>query len=268
MPYAEINGATLYYEIAGAGETVVLLHAGIADHRMWDETFAALAQQYRVLRYDLRGFGLTTAPAAPFSHHEDLHGLLTQLGIERTALVGCSNGGRVAVNFLLTYPAMALALAMVCSAPGGFNIEGEDPPLYNELVAAFKAGDLELTSKLETQFWLVGVRRTPDQVDQKLRDLVYEMNLIALRNEVAGKGEEQPFAPPAVERLGEVHVPTLAIIGALDEPYTHEAANFMTEQIAGARQVMIENTAHLPSMERPDEFNGILMGFLQDVLKK
>ena len=263
MPVAEVNGAKMYYEIAGAGNAVVFLHAGIADSRMWDEQFAHFAEQYRVLRYDLRGFGQTTSPAMPYAHHDDLHTLFDRLGIQRAALIGCSNGGRVAMNFALAYPDRVSALVMVCSSPGGFKFQGESPALWKDVVAAFESGDMERTSRLEAQLWAAGPDRDPAEVDAKMLDLVYEMNLLALRNEVAGNGEEQSFAPPAVERLAELRAPTLLMVGELDSPVVLEAGKLMQAQISGAKRVDMP-AAHLPSMERPDEFNRIVIGFLDD----
>jgi pimeloyl-ACP methyl ester carboxylesterase len=260
MPFASVNGANIDYEIAGEGEAVVFLHAGIADSRMWDAQFNHFAAQFRTLRYDLRGFGQTTAPTQAYSHIEDLRALLDQLGIQRAALIGCSNGGRVALDFLLTYPERVSALVMVCSSPRGFKYAGETPPIWDEIIAAYDSGDLERASRLETQLWAVGTNRTPDQVAPAMLDLVYEMNLIALKNEEA-VGEEQFVEPLAVHRLAEIHVPTMLVIGELDSPVVLEAGKFMEEQIAGARQVFMP-TAHLPSMERPDEFNHILSEFL------
>lgn len=265
MPFTSINGANVYYEIAGEGEAVVFLHAGIADSRMWNDQFPHFAAQFRTLRYDLRGFGQTTAPTQPYSHVEDLRTLLDQLGIQRAALIGCSNGGRLALDFLLAYPERASALVMVCSSPRGFKFDGETPSLWNDIIAAYDSGDLEQVSRLETQLWAVGIQRTPDQVDPAMLDLVYEMNLIALKNEEA-VGEEQFVEPPAVHRLAEVRVSTLLVIGELDLPVVPEAGKLMEEQIAGARQVFMP-TAHLPSMERPDEFNRILSEFLTAALK-
>jgi pimeloyl-ACP methyl ester carboxylesterase len=156
---------------------------------------------------------------------------------------------------------------MVCSSPGGFQFDGESPAIWDEIVKAFEAGDLEKTARLETQLWAVGPKRKPEQVDQKIRDLVYEMNLIALKNEVAGVGEEESFTPPAAVRVGEIHVPVLAIVGEMDSPVIHEAGKFMESEIVGTRKVVIPNTAHLPSMERPAEFNRIVLEFLEDALK-
>jgi pimeloyl-ACP methyl ester carboxylesterase len=262
MAYADINGARMYYETAGAGETVALLHAGIADRRMWDAQVEVLAQHYRVIRYDLRGYGQTTAPAMTYSHVDDLRALLAHLGVERTALIGCSKGGTVALDYLLTYPDMATALVMVCSSPGGFPFEGEPPPLIQALIAAREAHDLEKMAELATQLWGVGANRAPERVDAGFRALVYEMTLIGFRNQAAGLGKEQEIAPSAVGRLGEVRMPTLVIDGAEDEPATHQAGEFMAEQTAGARRVVMPDAAHLPSLEHPDAFNRILLDFL------
>ena len=267
MPFTDLNGARFYYEIAGETypNTVVFLHAGIADRRMWDAQIVPFSAHYRVLCYDLRDFGRTTVSTpAPYTHHEDLRALLDHLGIRRTAIIGCSNGGRVAMNFTLAYPEIISALVMVCSSPGGFKYDGPAPALWDQAVAAFESGDVELTAKLEAQLWAAGPNRSPDLVDAQMLALVREMNLIALKNEVLdNSGEEQPFTPPAVERLAELHVPLLAVVGELDSPVTLAAGKFMVENIAGARQINLA-TAHLPSMERPDEFNRVVLEFLKE----
>jgi pimeloyl-ACP methyl ester carboxylesterase len=271
MPFTDLNGTRFYYEITGASaahpNTVVFLHAGIADRRMWDAQISPFSAHYRILRYDLRGFGRTTVSTpAPYAHHKDLRALLDHLGIQRAAVIGCSNGGRVAMNFTLAYPDHVSALVMVCSSPGGYHDDSEDPPIWAEIVAAFKAGDLERTAQLEAQLWTAGPDRAPDQVDARMLALVREMDLIALQNEVAANsGQEQPFIPPAIERLAELHLPLLAVVGELDSPVTLAAGKFMAENIAGARMVTMP-TAHLPSMERPDEFNQIVLDFLKEAL--
>ncbi len=267
MPFTDppINGARIYYETAGTGTPLVLLHAGIANSRMWDAQFEALAQHYRVIRYDLRGYGQTTAPAQPYSHHDDLRALLDQLGVERAILIGSSNGGRAAMNFALAYPQRAAGLIMVCSTPGGFKYEGESPPIWEEIITAFEAGDLETTARLETQLWVVGTRRQPEDVPAVIRDLVTEMDLIALTKEVAGVGDEKGVEPPAAGRLDELHLPVLVLVGEMDSPATFAAGNLMLGLIAGARTVVISETAHLPNMERPDEFNRVVLDFLRDV---
>lgn len=268
MPFVDINGAHVYYESAGVGEAVVFLHAGVADRRLWDGQVEPFARHYRVIRYDLRGFGQTTAPAMPYSLVEDLRALLDQLGVERAALVGCSMGGTLALDFALTYPDRVSALALVCATPGGFELKGAPPPLILELIAAQQAGDLEKMAALAVEIWAVGDQRSPDQVDPHVRDLVYEMSLIGFRNQAAGLGEHQTITPPAVERLGDVHIPALIVVGELDAPAIHEAGRLMAGGIAGARQVVMPDAAHLPSLEHPDEFNRILTEFFDAALKQ
>src|ERR671913_2365380 len=101
---AEVNGARVYYEVAGEGEPLVLVHAGIADSRMWEDQLTAFADRYRVIRYDMRGFGRTEIVEGPFSHHEDLHSLLNFEGLDRVPLRGCSMGGGAVLAFALQYP--------------------------------------------------------------------------------------------------------------------------------------------------------------------
>lgn len=262
MPFIDINGARVYYESVGTGDPVVFLHAAIADSRMWDEQVEPFSQQHRVIRYDLRGFGQTTAPPMPFTHHDDLRALFDALGIERAVVIGCSNGGRAAMNFALAYPQRVTKLVMVCSAPGGFEPADFVPAALDEAsYAAAQAGDLEKAARLGAQLWFAGPERPPEQVDQAKLELVYEMYLNALQKEAAGIGDEQSMSPPAAKRLSEIHVPTLIIVGDYDEPFPGLAAPFMEQGIAGVRRVDMP-TAHLPSMERPDEFNRIVLAFL------
>jgi pimeloyl-ACP methyl ester carboxylesterase len=261
--FAEVDGTRLYYEVAGKGQPLVLVHAGIADLRMWDNQFNVLAQHFRVVRYDMRGFGQSEPVEGTFSHHQNLFDLLQFLSIERAFLIGCSMGGGVCIDFTLEHPQHAAALILVCSAPNGMPYEGEPPPIWEELVAAHKAGDLDRVNELEVRIWVDGLYRTPQQVEPTVRERVRAMNSIVLRNEQVGKGREQPLAPPAIDRMDEIGVPTLAVVGDLDVPPTHQAATLMVQRIAGARQAVIAGTAHLPNMERPDEFNRIVLEFLQ-----
>src|SRR5215210_871503 len=260
---AEVNGAGIYYEVAGEGEPLVLVHAGIADSRMWDDQLAAFAGGYRVLRYDMRGFGRTEMVEGPFSHHEDLRGLLDFLGVGRAHLVGCSMGGGAVLDFALEYPERAGNLVLVGSAVGGFRPDFGPPRQWDELVAADEAGDLERVSELEVEIWVVGPERSPDDVDPSVRDLVQEMNLIALQNEAAELGEEWEPEPPAADRLPDVQAPTLLIVGDEDQPRVFAAADLLEKELPNSRKVVMHGTAHLPNMERPGEFNRIVLDFLK-----
>ncbi|MBD0372075.1 MAG: alpha/beta hydrolase [Pyrinomonadaceae bacterium] len=259
--FAEILGAQVYYEIAGEGRALVLIHAGICDARMWDEQFSVFARSFRVVRYDRRGFGRTQTSGVSFSHHEDLYALLRFLGIERAILVGCSQGGKTAIDFTLEHPRMTEALVPVASALGGFEFAGEEPRQLAELMRADEAGDLERVNELELQIWVDGPRRKLSEVDARLRERVREMNRTAL-NSSQSLGTERTLAPAAVQRLDEIKAPTLIITGDLDTPKTLAAARVLAEEIEGAQSVVIEGTAHLPNMERPEEFNRHVLSFL------
>ncbi len=262
---ADVNGAQVYYEIAGEGEPLVLVHAGIADGRMWDGQVGAFARRYRVIRYDMRGFGKTAMVEGPYSHHEDLRGLLDALGVGRAVLVGCSMGGGAVLDFALRHPERVGALVLVGSAVGGFEGDFEPPEQWDELVAADEAGDLGRVSELEVRIWVDGPRRRPESVDASVRDLVREMNLIALQNEASGLGEELPPDPPAVDRLTEIVAPALILVGDSDQPMTLAAADLLARELPNAREAVMTGTAHLPNMERPEEFNRILLDYLEEV---
>lgn len=271
--FAAFNGTEFYYETAGSGSPLVLIHAGICDSRMWDEQFSHFAETHQVIRYDMRGYGETDPVDQPYAHYEDLRALLDHLDIEQAHVVGCSMGGSTALDFAIAYPERILSLTTVCSEPGGFPdldergepIEEETPENWDQIVEAFKLGAYESVAEWETRFWVVGPERTADTVDLAIQRQVYEMNLIALRNEALELGENEPLDPPAADRLTEVQVPTLVIIGAVDQPVMRRAADFMAAQIPGAQQVVMAHTAHLPSMEQPETFNQIVLDFLTTV---
>jgi pimeloyl-ACP methyl ester carboxylesterase len=178
---------------------------------------------------------------------------------------GCSIGGRTTIELALRHPGRARALVLVGSAVSGVEVGGYPPEQWEELVAAEEAGDLERVSELEVQIWVDGPYRGPDQVDPGVWDLVREMNLIALQNEASGLGSELPLEPPAVNRLAEIQIPTLVIVGDRDRPKTVEAADLLQRSIPHSRQVVMPRTAHLPDMEKTEEFNRIVLEFLDEL---
>ncbi len=263
--FAKVDGARLYYEIAGAGTPLVLLHAGIADSRMWDDQWEEFARYHRVIRYDMRGFGRTAMVGGPFAHRHDLHALLQTLGVGPVALLGCSMGGATGIDFALEYPELVVALILVACLPGGYKRRGTPPPQWDELVAAEEQGDLARAAELEVQIWVDGPYRGPGEVAPAIWDRVREMNLIALASDEARGEQEQRLAPPAIDRLHELRAPTLVIVGDLDRPEIVASADLLEERLPNARKVVMPGTAHLPNMERPEDFNRIVLGFLDEL---
>lgn len=259
---AHLQGADLYYEIAGEGPSLVLAHAGFVDRRMWDEQFPVFAQHYRVVRYDMRGFGNSKQTPGPFSHRADLYQLLQSLGIERAHLLGCSMGGAIIIDFALEHPEMTTSLVLVSSALGGYRFQGDIPKPLQELVAALQAKDIPRAADLAARIWIDGPRRTPAQVDARIQERGREMSLTALPNFFV---KEEPLDPPAIERLHELAAPTLVMVGELDDPSIATIGELLTTRIAGARKVTISGAAHLPNMDKPEEFNQSVLAFLQQV---
>lgn len=269
--YFTRDNARLYYEVAGAGRPVVFLHAGVADSRQWNNEFEALAPTCRVLRYDMRGYGKSDPVPGDFSHLADLVALLDYLGFdEPLVLIGCSQGGMLAMVFALEYPSRARALVMVGSFPSGLRIETPDHPQEAAAIAASEAGDLDLLAELEAQIWFDGMGRTPEQVDGAMRSLMLAMNRIALANEARTSAQHlgRPLldtAAPAVDRLADLHIPVLVVTGDHDIPYIQAAADYMLANIPTAQRATIPDAAHLPNLDHPAEFQAIIAAFLNQV---
>jgi 2-hydroxy-6-oxonona-2,4-dienedioate hydrolase len=262
--FANIDNAKIYYETEGAGMPLVMIHAGVADSRQWNQEFTALAQSYQVIRYDMRGYGKSEPVDGEFSHMSDLVSLLRALEIrDPLVMMGCSMGGGLAMDFALTYPSRVKALILAGSGPSGLQLDVAIPPKFAEAEKAFEAGDLDLVAEIETQIWFDGIDRTPKQVNQEMRELLREMDRTALSHEVKQLGKRLPNTQtPAFDRLGDLDIPVLIIVGAHDTPYILAAADYMMEKIQSAKKVIIEDAAHLANMDQPREFQGIIKDFL------
>ncbi|SCL20587.1 Pimeloyl-ACP methyl ester carboxylesterase [Micromonospora nigra] len=260
----EMNGALLAYDDTGDGSPVVLLHAGIADRRMWRHQIDALATRHRVIALDLRGYGESELPAVPFAHHDDVAGLLDALGIDRAALVGCSFGGAVAVDTALAHPGRVSALALLGAAVSGNEWSEEANGLWETLVGEVDPEDFAATAAGEVRFWVIGPRRRPEDVDPDLVAFATEMDQRALAAELALSAVDvAELEPPAIGRLGELRVPVLVTAGAADVPDIVRLADRIAAEVPGAvRLPDVPDAAHLLPLERPAPVNAALLDFL------
>lgn len=265
--YAASGAARIYYEVAGSGPALVMIHAGVADSRQWNYEFARFSDDFRVLRYDMRGFGRSEPADEPYSNRADLEALLARLDLpEPLVLMGCSMGGTLAFDYALAYPDRVQALVLVGSGPSGLSLDVPPVPQFAEAEAAYLAGDLERVAELEAQVWFDGMGRTADEVDPAMRALALDMNRLALAHDARKLGQRLPDAEtPAVERMTELAVPVLIVIGEHDVPYILAAADYMVANLPNARLVVIQDAAHLPNMDHPDEFGAAVGAFLKDV---
>jgi len=266
--YVEVNGGKIYYEIAGEGETVVLSHAGFVDSRMWDDQWEEFAQRYRVMRYDMRGYGKSDPVQGPVSRRDDLYRLLQKLGIEQAHMIGCSLSGEMMLDFTIEHPEMVKSLVIISSTPSGFEMQGEPPAEVLEMIDAMQKHDAARMSEMQLRLWIDGPYRKPEQVDPIVRQRAAEMNLIPVKNGTwitADAEPANPLNPPAIQQLDRVQVPTLVMAGALDNSEILRAADVMTAGIKGARKAILPECAHVPNMEKPAEFNQIVLEFLRNV---
>jgi 3-oxoadipate enol-lactonase len=260
--FTEINGARLYYEVAGEGYPLVLLHAGVADSRMWDEQFAVFARDYQVVRYDLRGFGKSEVPASAFKPHEELAQLLRYLGIAGAHVVGISYGGKIALDFTLAHPDMVKGLVLVAPSVSGAEPSSDVLAFYEAEEAALEALDLDGATELNLRMWVDGPRRAAGEVDGTMRELVREMQRHAFATVFPEQAIELDLEPPAIDRLGEVQAPTLLVVGDYDIESKVEQARHLASQIAQAQLAVIAGAAHMVNMEKPAEFNQLVLNFL------
>ena len=253
---------------AAAGPPLVCLHAGVTDRRLWAPQREALGASHRVVAYDRRGFGETRLPPAgsreAFSQVGDLLRVLDALQLDRAVLIGCSQGGRIAIDAALAHPQRVRALVLVAAAvTGAPQIDLPYAPLTQARVEAYEAaeqrGDQTALNELEAQFWLDGPEEPTGRVGGALRELFLSMNAIAL---ASGSPGEEIAAASAWERLEAISVPTLVVWGTCDFEHLRMRMRELVRRIPGAVPFVVDGAAHLPSLEQPAIFNRELARFL------
>jgi 3-oxoadipate enol-lactonase len=254
--FLETNGARLYYEVDGSGEPVVLIHAGVANLRMWDDQVAALRDRYRMIRYDTRGFGRTETDAVEFSNRADIAALLDHLGEPSAHVVGFSRAGSIAIDFAIEYPDRVRSLVIGAGGISGYQSPAGLPDETFELPDKLEqAKDWAGLAEWEAAFWADGPGQ-PAGRSGAVRDLVHDWELANYR---ADKVEGKPIVldPPAAGRLDELKAPLLVILGTLDEPGTSESMRHLAAAVPGAR-LEVFDTAHMINLEQPERFNAVL----------
>lgn len=263
----DVDGRKLFYEVTGAGPDVVLVHSAIADSSLWDSQVEALAPRFRVVRYDVAGFGQSPLRPGPFSHIADLRAVLEHVGVRRAALVGSSTGARIVLEYALTHPDGVDALVLHAGGLADHHRSAEMQRADEEEERLFDAGDFAGAADGQVRFWVDGPGRGPDAVDPRIREYVREMTLRSyeLYAEAARGGEPGPVEwldPPVSARLGEVRVPTLVVVGAEDAGDLHDIADRLEREVPRARKVVVPDAAHALPLERPHELNRLLLEFL------
>lgn len=269
MPSLAVPGAELSYESDGraSAPALLLIPAGIATLRMWDAQVEALAADHLVVRYDPRGFGATRHdPAVPFSNHADALAVLDHLGVERATLVGASRGGRIALDAALAAPDRISGVVAIGAEPSGspeLPRSDEEARRFDELERLDPAIDARRLVRSETTLWATGPLRLERELDPHFVRRAHELNEPNIAH-AADDGTVVPLEPPAFGRLGDIRCPVLVMVGEHDVGSTRWHAEHLLEVLPDARGYSFADAAHLPTVERPDEFLRTLLDWLDE----
>ena len=235
---------------------VLLLHAGIADGRMWAPQVAALeADGHRALVPDLPGFG----DAALEPGTIDYVGFAASLLDRPATVVGCSFGGRIALELAAARPELVERLVLIGAGLGSWDWSVSAQAGFAEEEEAIERGELAAAAAQQARMWLA------DDASPDVRALTEAMTLRSYDQQLPVEGQVKTVWPEtsAEARLGEIAAPTLVVVGSEDIADIEEMAERLAAQIPGARLETIDGAGHLPSLERPDELNRLLVGFLR-----
>jgi 3-oxoadipate enol-lactonase len=257
--YVLVDGGKLFYELAGKGRNIILLHDGMVNREIWDEQFPLLAKTFRVVRYDRRGYGKSSDPEMKYSHIEDLNQLFIQLNIDKAIIFGMSSGGRLAIDFTLTYPEKVEGLVLVGAVVSGFgytshmNTRGGhfDPQKFSDPVKVNEYFIMDDPYEIYSEN-----KSAKDRVMKLLPNLARENRV-----------PTQPAAKVAVRSLSEIKVPALILVGEYDIPDVHAHAGAINAGIANSRREIIPRSGHLIPIEQPALFNEAIMNFLNKLPK-
>lgn len=260
--FVDAVGTRIGYDTTGDGPDLVFLHAGIADRTMWRPQLAAFGDRFRCTTPDVRGFGDTPIGKEPYSRRDDLVGVIDAVGATTASVVGCSIGAGFALDFAIEMAERVDKLVLVGVTPAGFDHEDDAflVETWRNVDAAIGLGDYEEAGRLEARAWVDGPRRAAGSAPRWLRDQVVEWSLAI--NRVEDWGDSRELDPPAMDRLDEVAVPTLVIVGTEDAEVIIAGCRATAENIEGAELVELEGTAHLPNLEVTEEFNAAVASFL------
>ena len=259
--YISVEGEKLFYEIAGKGNNIVLLHDGLIHREVWDDQFLELAKNFRVMRYDRRGYGKSSNPKVPFSNIDDLDQLFIQLKIDKAIVFGMSAGGGMAIDFALKHPDKVTALVLVGAVVSGY---GYSSHMLTRGGRISLEGLIADSSKFIRYFgWEDPYTLFSENIEAKKKCLkLLEANPM---NVSLDKFRfQKPRERPALKFLSEIKVPTLVLVGEYDIPDVHAHSGVIEVGISNAKREVIRNAGHLIPLEQPEAFNSLVRTFLNE----
>ena len=263
----DVPHAQLYAEQAGEGDTITMLHGFLVDRRQWDHEFAVLDATHHVLRYDARGFGRSSIEPGSYAHHDDLAAVLDACGAQRTALLACSGGAATALDFALAYPQRVSALVFV--GAGYWGRFADSTPAARAFLQALGTFDVNGLIDSSLRAFTDGPRRAVNEVDPAARRHTEAMTTALFKRETsywtrAAQDQRTP-TPSALERLHEIDIPTVLIVGSEDQIEVHQLAKELLHGLPRARMHVVHGAGHHANLEAPTQVLGIVREALSAV---
>lgn len=266
MPEAHVNGISLYYEETGRGRPLIWLHGFACGLRMWDPQVAALAGQYRVITYDVRGHGASDVPESPDAYSQptsvqDLLELLHHCGISRAVVAGLSMGGNIALNFALSHSDLVDGL-IVCDTGAGSDSPAEWADQCEAWAELLERDGTEAFADVAVAHpvFAVYASQGPDRA-RLMRSLVTTHRARGLAHTLRRVLARRPTIYALEAQLRRLQVPTLLIVGERDE-LCLKTHTFMREAIPASEHVLIKGVGHMTNLEDPTTFNAVVEQFL------
>lgn len=259
--YISVGKDKIFYESAGEGSALIFLHDGLVHREIWDDQFSFFSQKYKVIRYDRRGYGKSSAATGAFSNVEDLHSLFTHLKIDNACLIAMSSGGALAIDFALQFPEKVSSLILVGAVVGGF-------PYTQHFYS--RGGHLPSDSKTAEERRLYYAVDDPYEIFHENKAAKEKVEQFVKNNPRKGHGSAAGAPPgePAYRRLNEIKISTLILVGEFDIPDVHAHAGAINAGIANSKRDIIPKSGHLIPIEQPALFNDSVEKFLNALSKK
>lgn len=251
MSEIKLGSSTIFYELSGSGDPVILIHGFSLDHRMWQPQIDFLSEKHQVVTYDMRGFGKSSLPIGKYSHHSDLLALLDSLQLAKVTIIGLSLGGEVAIDFALSCPQYLNKLLLASSSLGGYG------STVDWDVHAKEVGIEEAKKN-----WLNHSVFAPTMKNETTKEMLEKIVSDYSSWHWLNYDPREKLQPTALTRLNEIKVPTEIIVGANDLSYYHDIAKILNKEISNSHLTIIPNSGHMVNLENLTEFNKVLQAVL------
>lgn len=262
--YIDVEEGKLFFTHSGNGDPIIFIHGNFNDHHIWDEQIDFFSSHYRTIRYDLRGYGMSSTPEHPFTYVEDLKTLVDMFQLTNIILVGSSMGGGIALDFTLMYPHLVRSLVLVAPTISGafYPLSISFHGIKNYMNTSFKGSGKAIETFIRNPFWhYIFPSSTKEEARKKVMDNVKKPNNFCrfppkLITETK---------PSAIHRLHEIGVPTQIIIGDGDHAFNKKNATLLSNQLNLATKIEMTGCGHLPFVEEPLQFNSLVFSFLSQL---